>query len=525
MQKLTKSMSRLFPLLFLCAPNALAETFLVKSSDLSITQLETSISNQLKIIRRFPDIGWMVIQTDTKQGADSAKRSLQQNKSVAMTEDNMIWKQIAIPNDKSYRSQKEELKRMDLEAAWDINTGSPSVIIAIIDSGISAGHPDLKNRLWNNSLEVANGRDDDQNGFVDDFYGWDFVKNDNIPEDGSNHGTHVAGILGAEGNNREGITGVNWNTRIMALRTLDDNGSGTTDTAVEAILYATRNGAKIINASWGGYGKSQALQDAIQFAADRGVLFVAAAGNNRLDAESEPFFPASYPVAGIVSVGSSEGRGRLSSFSNFGRFDVDLVAPGSQIYSTYGDSSYERLSGTSMAAPMVAGVAGLMLATDPNLTLLQLRNGLLNATVLQSGYRGVIATEGDLSARLALQQLNKDFQLWPVHNTVRIQQEFALAVYPSGQNIRWSVSDPKIAEVDSNGVMRGLGHGQVTVTATDGNNIRSTKINVIDPKFSGGCNKSPSGNSSAVAAESLEVLGLVFLFPILFIQLLRRRRD
>ncbi|MBX9769096.1 MAG: S8 family serine peptidase [Bdellovibrionales bacterium] len=515
----------LLSVLFFCLQATASETFLVKSSLSSVHHLADAIPQQAKIIRSFPEIGWIVVQAENEEAATATKISLQQNKAVAMTEDNMIWNQIAVPNDKNYSNQKEELRRMEVEAAWDLTTGSPSVIIAIVDSGISANHPDLKNRLWKNTAEIVNGVDDDKNGFIDDTYGWDFVKNDNIPEDGSNHGTHVAGIIGAEGNNREGITGVNWNTRIMVLRTLDNNGSGNTDTAVDAILYAVAKGARVINASWGGYGKSQALQDAIQYATDHGVLLVAAAGNNHLDAESEPFFPASYPVAGIVSVGSSEGKGRLSSFSNFGRFDVDVVAPGSAIYSTYGENSYERLSGTSMASPMVAGVAGLMLARDPSLSLVQLRNGLLNATVLQSGYRGYISTEGDISARLAVQQLNNSFQVWPAHATIALQQELALAIYPSGHDVRWSVSDSKLAEVDASGVIIGRGHGQVTVTATNGRSTQSVKINVIDPKASGGCNKNSARGSSVIAAEKPEALGLIFLFPILLIFILRRRRD
>lgn len=310
---------------------------------------------------------------------------------VVYIEPNFEWKAIEAesglllsPNDSLF-SQQDGLIRTAAERAWNTVTGSRSVIVATTDSGISASHPDLINQLWINSSETpGNGIDDDGNGYVDDLNGWDFVTQDNDPSDLNRHGTHVSGIIGAQGNNGLGISGMNWNVSLLTARFLDAQGSGTTDAGADAIIYAATNGARLINASWGGGPASNVLRDAITFAYQRGALFIAAAGNDSRNNDSTPSYPASYDLPGVISVASSAANGSLSSFSNFGRTSVHLAAPGTDILSTLLGGQYGRLSGTSMAAPMISGAGALILSQAPGLTALELRNAILNAVDARS---------------------------------------------------------------------------------------------------------------------------------------------
>lgn len=230
---------------------------------------------------------------------------------------------------------------IDAPEAWDITQGSSSVVVAVIDSGVaitnnsSTGHPDLTANRWVNAGETCvNGVDDDGNGRIDDCYGWDFLNNDNDPMDYNGHGTHVAGTIGAVGNNSSGVVGVNWMVKIMPLRFLGATGSGSTTDAILAINYAANNGARIINASWGGGPYSQALYDAINYARSNNVLFVAAAGNDGTNNDTTPSYPASYDLDNIISVAATDQNDALASFSNRGATSVDLAAPGVNIYST-----------------------------------------------------------------------------------------------------------------------------------------------------------------------------------------------
>ena len=228
---------------------------------------------------------------------------------------------------------------IDAPEAWNITTGSVNVIIAVIDSGVAYPHPEINPNIWMNSAESngTDGVDDDNNGYVDDFYGWDFWNNDNSLEDYNSHGTHVSGTIAARGNNDAGITGVNWVARIMALRI--GGVVGTIGEATEAIEYAVANGADIINASWSGPNFSQILYDAISYANENGVLFVAAAGNGGSDGigdnnDQTPRYPSSYDLPNIIAVAATDQNDNLTSFSNFGVASVDVAAPGSNIYST-----------------------------------------------------------------------------------------------------------------------------------------------------------------------------------------------
>ena len=249
--------------------------------------------------------------------------------------------------------------------AWDINLGSKKVNIAVIDTGIDLTHPDLKNQLWVNEKELNGkpGVDDDGNGFVDDIHGYDFVNNDSSPNDDQGHGSHCAGIIGAI-HNTEGIAGVMKDVSLMAIKFLDENGSGTMLDAVKSVDYAVQNGAQIISASWGGGENSQALLEAIKNAGDKGVVFVAAAGNDSMNIDRHLIYPASYELDNIISVAALNAQNGLAYFSNYGKKNVDITAPGHNIISTVHKGQYEVFSGTSMATPYVAGVLGLFQSRD-----------------------------------------------------------------------------------------------------------------------------------------------------------------
>ena len=254
---------------------------------------------------------------------------------------------------------------MNVPEAWAITTGSPSVVVAVLDDGVDFSHPDLAARQWVNPGEIAgNGIDDDGNTFVDDVHGWDFCNDDNTVHEGSaSHGTHVAGSIAASGNG-VGIAGVAPSVQIMAVKFIGP-GCGTDQQAIDAIAYAAAEGAKIINASWGGSGASAALGDAIELVPD--VLVVAAAGNSNSDNDVAPVYPASYDLPNILSIASIHNEGFLSDFSNFGFGSVDLSAPGEDILSSNVGGGWGYRSGTSMAAANASGVAALAVSAKPAL--------------------------------------------------------------------------------------------------------------------------------------------------------------
>ncbi|MDH5543311.1 MAG: S8 family serine peptidase, partial [Nitrospinota bacterium] len=229
---------------------------------------------------------------------------------------------------------------IDATEAWDISTGSGEIIVAILDSGVSWNHPELIENIWQNPGETENGEDSDRNGYIDDVRGWDFIDTDNDPSDFNEHGTHIAGTLGATTNNGKGVAGVSWNVKIMPIRVLDTIGSGLTSSLVAAVNYAIDHGAKIINLSLGGPDMSQAFLDALERAQGAGILIVVACGNGDLDGIGDnndiyPIYPASYDLDNIVSVAASDYNDNLTVFSNYGAKSVDIAAPGQYIYSTF----------------------------------------------------------------------------------------------------------------------------------------------------------------------------------------------
>jgi parallel beta-helix repeat protein len=322
----------------------------------------------------------------------------------------------SVPNDERW-DELWGMQQIDAPAAWDLGTGSSNVTVAVVDTGIDQDHPDLVSNLWKNDAEQNGmaGVDDDANGYVDDKTGWDFFNNDSNPDDDHSHGTHCAGIIGAVGNNSEGVAGVCWSVRLMAMKALGSQGGGTSSDLAEAVRYAADNGADIISASYGGSELSQTEKDAISYAGDKGVLFVAAAGNGGDDSvgddnDSSPIYPANYDLANIVSVAATDTLDQLADFSNYGASSVDLAAPGVDILSTVPDGIYEEKQGTSMATPHVAGAAALLLSVNPSYTHLQLKQALLSTVDPLDDLTGKVLTGGRLNVEqlLALQDSDGD---------------------------------------------------------------------------------------------------------------------
>jgi len=334
---------------------------------------------------------------------------------VVYAEPNYIYRRFVEPNDPQF-SQLYGMTITDSPAAWDIQTGSKSVIVGVIDTGVDWDHEDLADNIWTNTAEIpGNNMDDDGNGFVDDVRGWDFNNDDNNPDDDNDHGSHVSGTIGAVGNNSTGVVGVNWQGSIMPLKFLDGDGSGSLDDALGCILYGVNNGAKVLSNSWGGGGFSQSLEDAIQFANDNGVLFVAAAGNDSRDNDSVPSYPANYEVPNVISVAASTSSDNLASFSNRGRNTVHLAAPGENIRSTTKGNTYNTFSGTSMATPHVSGAAALIWAQFPSLSMAQIKMRVLGGVDRVASFSDATSTGGRLN-------VNNSLSTNPIiANTTRLQ--------------------------------------------------------------------------------------------------------
>ena len=339
----------------------------------------------------------------------------------------------AEPNDPLYGTQWYA-KAIGLPEAWNFAKGSPTVRVAILDTGVDLTHPDLKDRLWTNKGEIPNdGVDNDGNGYIDDARGWDFVDDDNDPNpdmtdlgqsEGINHGTLVAGLIGAAGNNAEGVTGINWNIEMLPLRVLDSAGSGRTSDVEAAIRYAIAQNVKVINLSFSGASYSGFLVEALRAAHRAGIVIVVAAGNEG-DTERGgnlniyPSYPVCYrgafgePI--LIGVSALDARDRHSSFSSYGSDCITVSAPGENIATTQvyraGQTGYAKpygngWSGSSLAAPLVSGLAALLLSINPALTPTEVRTMITahakNVDVQNGGYAGQLGS-GRIDAAASVQ--------------------------------------------------------------------------------------------------------------------------
>lgn len=295
---------------------------------------------------------------------------------------------------------------IDAVRAWSKTQGSEEVVIAVLDTGVDYTHPDLISNMWIRPDGIG-PYTDAQLGTIDDSRGFNAADNASDPMDENGHGTHCAGIIGAEGDNEIGIAGVNWKVQIMPLKFLGRSGFGSTKNAIEAINYAIDRKEKgvnvrVISASWGSTQRSRALEDAIRAAGERGILFVAAAGNDGGDNDKRPHFPSNYDLPNVISVAALDNSDLLASFSNFGVKTVHVAAPGKNIVSTWLNEGYREASGTSMATPHVAGLAALILAGDPELSVKELRERILGSVDTLDILGGRIFSAGRVNAAKAL---------------------------------------------------------------------------------------------------------------------------
>ncbi len=306
-------------------------------------------------------------------------------------------------------SSQWALQTVNAPAAWSLTQGSPNIVVAVLDSGIDYTHPDLKDNMWKNPNETVNGLDDDANGYIDDIYGWNFAsKNSNpISTTTAPHGSHVAGIIGATGANNTGTYGIAPVVKLMSLKFIGDTGTGSTSNAILGIDYAIQKKVFAINNSWGSTGTSMALQQAVARAEAAGILFVVAAGNGDanglgVNIDSQPWYPASYTNTNVFPVAASDAQDHLATFSNYGVNQVLVAAPGVSILSTITNFSYELMSGTSMATPLVTGLSVLVKAANPKLTAQQVMTIIENSVDKVPSMAGKILSGGRINALSAV---------------------------------------------------------------------------------------------------------------------------
>ncbi len=356
------------------------ETGLKKASANRVESVKTFLAKKgiTQMKRRFPSVSAeetllndiYIVDYNSPIDPKYYSDKLSLNEDIEWAEPFYLSEITFVPNDPQLATQYA-LTKVEAAKAWDINKGNKKIIIAIVDSGVDIDHPDLAGNIWTND-DPVNGVDDDRNGYVDDIHGWDFGglsgTPDNDPtEDSPTHGTHVAGIASAVTNNAIGVAGLGYNCTIMPIKTSQhDIGDRTVAYGYAGILYAVENGADIINCSWGGYSYSKAAQEIIDYAVSKGVVVIASAGN---EAENISIYPGAYK--GVLSVGFTNSTDSRSSMSNYG-LNVDVMAPGVNILNTWQDDTYTYLSGSSMASPLVAGLAGLVKEQFPGYSPLQI---------------------------------------------------------------------------------------------------------------------------------------------------------
>ncbi len=365
-----------------------------------------------QVIKEFTLTGWQRVRLPEGLSVSEAVSLYKNIDSVIEAQPNYIYRVLATPNDPRY-GELYGMTKIQAPTAWNTTTGSSSVVVAIIDTGVIYTHEDLAPNMWRNPGEIAgNNLDDDNNGYRDDVFGIDVANRDSDPVDDFDHGTHVAGIIGAAGNNSLGIAGVNWSVSIMAIKLHNVNGSATSAGAIECFQYVTmmKNrgvNIRVTNNSWGGAPEAaaydQALKDAIDAAGNAGILNVFAAGNSNSNNDLAPFYPASYNSPSILAVASSTDIDSRSGFSNFGVAGVDLAAPGSNILSAIiFQPGYGYKSGTSMASPHAAGAAALLAANNPQLSNLSLKATLINNVDALPQWAGVVRSGGRLNVARAI---------------------------------------------------------------------------------------------------------------------------
>ncbi|NOU36497.1 MAG: S8 family serine peptidase [Kiritimatiellaceae bacterium] len=413
-----------------------ADHFMVKlrpgCTQAELETLNASLGTRIISDTGFPDIFMIQLATPSLDGVPEMMSVYEKETNLVLrTYVDSIDFPSAIPNDTNWASQWDK-QRIACPEAWDSGTGSTNIIIAIIDTGIDLDHPDLAAHLWRNPGEAGalatNGIDDDHNGYVDDWIGWDFGRGDgtvgsgdNNPDDNgdadydgrfsvSGHGTHCAGIAGAIGNNSNQVAGVCWNVAIMALKPFEYFPSYTnmlviSTKAVLAMKYAADKGAKVTSNSYGGPGSGSSYYEGIDYQNGKGVLFVAAAGNDTANNDVTAYQPAGVNLPNVIAVANSTSSEVLSGTSSYGATTVDIVAPGSLILSTVSGGGIATKSGTSMAAPQVAGAIALLYSAKPGLNYLDCKQALMDGVDKFPAYSGKCVSGGRLNVSRSLDLL------------------------------------------------------------------------------------------------------------------------
>jgi subtilisin family serine protease len=361
------------------------------------------------------------VRTQSSKGPSKEDRLFEASK-ITSKLDKVIDEPSALFNDPAI-SQAWGLKKSDAARAWSVSQGSKDIIVAVIDTGVDEKHEDLVHNLWQNPGETGkddkgrdkatNGIDDDKNGFIDDVHGWNFVSNNNKLDDNHGHGTHIAGIIGAEAGNGKGIIGISPQVSLMVLKYYDPKVPNTDNlkNTVAAIRYAVRNGAHIINYSGGGTEFSQEEHDAVFSAEKSNVLFVAAAGNEKSNSDKDHYYPADYKLKNIISVTAIDPKTEVLSSSNYGVETVDIAAPGQNILSCLPGNSYGYMTGTSQATAFVSGAAALVMASKGNYKAEDVKKYILSTGDAQTQLAAKTRTSRQLNLYKALTILDKGLSL------------------------------------------------------------------------------------------------------------------
>jgi len=459
----------------------------IDSSPAARRSIDALSAKGAEVVERLGDLGWQRMKIPAGVTVDEAMRRYQKLDGVIVVQPNFYYHLLVAPNDPQFTSSgMYGLTKISAPSAWDLSTGSSSVVVADIDTGMRYTHQDLAANAWVNPGEIAaNGVDDDMNGFVDDVRGWDFFFNDNNPiDDAGGHGTHTAGTIGAVGNNMLNVVGVNWNVTLMPIKIYSPNGTDTTSAmlvnAYNYIRMMKQRGVNIraTNNSYGGCGEAcgydQATKDALDAMGDAGILNVFAAGNSNVNNDVTPggSYPSVYTSPSVLSVAASTSTDAKASFSCYGLISVDLAAPGSGVLSTYNtnDTATATLSGTSMATPHTTGAAALLSAYNPNLSVASLKATLMNTVdhvTTPTNWSTLVKSGGRLNIFAAMQnQTVCNFNLSSTSILARTKGGYYTLDMTAAPNcdyyIKSNVNWIKVSNPGPDGKAPGSGTGPIT---------------------------------------------------------------